>query len=110
MRSPKPIFIFAAWFSLVVPLVAAGWAYYAASAPPEPGSLKHGTVLDSKAVLVALALVFAVGFAAGCVSLWGVKANGALVILPPALLGILVSAALEVLALFFLVLSDLPGP
>jgi hypothetical protein len=109
-RSPKPFFTVAAWFSLLGPLLAAGWAYYAASAPPEPDSLKHGTVLDSKAVLVVLALVFAVGFAAGCVSLWGVRANGALVILPPALLGILVSAALEVLALFFLLLTGLPGP
>ena len=63
-----------------------------------------------KEVLLVLALVFAVAFAAGCVSLWGVRANGALVILPPALLGILVSAALEVLALFFLLLTGLPGP
>jgi hypothetical protein len=109
-RSPKPIFTFAAWFSLLVPLLAAGWAHYAASAGPDPNAMQHGTVLDSKAVLVVLALVFAAGFAAGCVSLWGVRANGALVILPPALLGILVSAALEVLALFFLLLTGLPGP
>jgi hypothetical protein len=106
----RPIFTFAAWFSLLVPLLAAGWVYYTASAPPDPDPLKHGEVLDSKAVLAVVALVFAVSFAAGCVSLWGIKANGMLVILPAALLGILVSAALEVLALFFLILTGLPGP
>jgi hypothetical protein len=27
-RSPKPIFTFAAWLSLLSPLLAAGWYYY----------------------------------------------------------------------------------
>ena len=110
-RSRKPIFIFAAWFSLLDPLLAAGWVYYAAFlAPLDPDPLKHGKVLDSIAVLVVLALAFAVSFVAGGVSLWGIKANGVLVILPTAVLGILLSAALEVLVLFFLVISGLPGP
>lgn len=113
-RSPKPFFTFAAWFSLLSPLLAAGWYYYAEAqraglvADPAVGVAELRS--HEKASLVVLALVFAVGFAAGCVSLWGVRAKGALVILLPALLGILVSAALEVLALFFLLLTGLPGP
>lgn len=114
-RSPKPIFTVTAWFSLLGPLLAAGWYYYAV--PAQRAELLADPAVGvaelrrmEKVGLVVLALVFAVGFAAGCVSLWGVRANGALVILPPALLGILVSAALEVLALFFLVLTGLPGP
>lgn len=104
-RSAKPFFTVAAWLSLLVPLLAAGWAFYLGSTPPDPDGPKDRL---SHAHLVVLALVFAVSFVAGCVSLWGVRANGALVILPPALLGILVSAVLELLALFFLVISDLP--
>lgn len=113
-RSPKPIFTFAAWFSLLVPLLAAAWYYYAQG--QQAGLLADPAVgvaelrRHDKVVLVVLALVFVVGFAAGSLSLWGVRANGALVILPPALLGILVNAALEVLALFFLVLTGLPVP
>ena len=42
--------------------------------------------------------------------IWAIKANGVLVILPTAVLGILLGAALEVLVLFFLVISGLPGP
>jgi hypothetical protein len=110
MRSPKPIFTIAAWLSLFGPLLAAGLAYTAASAGPDPSALEYGTVLDSKVVLGLLAAVFAAGFAAGCMSLWGTRANGAMVILPPALLGILVSAGLEGLALFLLVLAGMPGP
>jgi hypothetical protein len=98
-RSPKPFFTVAAWLSLLVPLLAAGWVNYARTIP---------NPRLSDAELVVLALVFGSSFVAGCVSLWGVRANGALVILPPALLGILVSAGLEVLALFFLVISGLP--
>ena len=38
-----------------VPLLAAGWVYYAAFlAPLDPDPLKHGKVLDSIAVLVVL--------------------------------------------------------
>ena len=98
-RSPKPFFTVAAWLSLLVPLLAAGWVYYARTIPNP--RLSNGD-------LVVLTLVFGSSFVAGCVSLWGVRANGALVILPPALLGILVSAGLELLALFFLVISGLP--
>jgi len=106
-RSSKPFFTVAAWLSLLVPLLAAGWAYYLGSAPPSPDA-PHDRL--TKAHLVMLALVFALSFVTGCVSLWGVKTNGAWVILPPAVLGMLVSAILEVLALGFLVLSNLPGP
>jgi hypothetical protein len=59
---------------------------------------------------VGLAVVFAVSFVAGCGSLWGVKTNGAWVILPPAVFGIFVSAIAEVIALIFVALSGLPGP
>jgi hypothetical protein len=101
-RSPKPFFTVAAWLSLLVPLLAAGWAYYAGSAlPPNPRL--------SKADLVVLALVFGSSFVASCVSLWGIKANGALVILPPALLGMLASVVLEAFTLFVLALSGLPS-
>ena len=99
-RSPKPFFTVAAWLSLLVPLLAAGWVYYARTIP---------NPRLSKADLVVLALVFGSSFVAGCVSLWGVKANGALVILPPALLGILASVALEAFTLFALLLSSVPS-
>ena len=115
-RSPKPFFTLAAWFSLLGPMLAAGLYYYAVPAQrgefiadPELGGMVELRRRE-KVGLVVLAVVFAVAFAAGCVSLRGVRTNGALVILPPALLGILVSAVLEVLALFFLALTGLPGP
>ena len=98
-RSPKPFFTAAAWLSFVVPLLAAGWVYSARTIP---------NPRLSETDLVVLALVFGSSFVAGCVSLWGVRTNGARVILPPALLGILVSSVLEVLALFFLVISGMP--
>jgi hypothetical protein len=101
-RSPKPFFTVAAWLSLLVPLLAAGWVYYVVALAPPP------ITRLSKAELVVLALVFAGSFVAGCVSLWGVKANGALVILPPALLGILASVMLEAFTLFVLLLSSVP--
>ena len=110
-RSPKPFFTVAAWLSLLVPLLAAGWvciAGLAGLAQTDPDLLNQPKILDTKVDLVVLALVFGVSFVVGCVSLWGVRTNGALVILPPALLGILVSAGLEVTALIFLILSDLP--
>ena len=106
-RSRRPIFRIAAWFSVIVPLLAAGWAYYMGSAPHGPDRPNPHL---SKADSVGLAVVFAVSLVVGCVSLWGVRTNGAWAILPPALLGILVSVALEVLAIIFVVLSGLPGP
>ena len=108
----KPFFTFAGWVSLLVPLLAAGWYCYAAPAQrlTDPADRVEKMRTQEKTYLVVLAVVFAVSFAAGCVSLWGVKANGAIVILPPAILGILISLALEVIALFFLVLTGLPGP
>jgi hypothetical protein len=106
-RPRRPILTIAAWFSVIVPLVAAGWAYYMGSAPHGPDRPNpHLSQADS----VGLAVVFAVSFVAGCVSLWGVKTNGAWVILPPAVLGILMSVVFEVIALIFVVLSGLPGP
>jgi hypothetical protein len=112
-QSRKPFFTFAAWFSLVAPLLTAGWVFYAApmpAAPPDRVWSRDEMHQHTKAVFGVLSLVSAVGFVAGCMSLWGVKANGAIVILPPAILGILISAALEVVALFGLVLTGLPGP
>jgi hypothetical protein len=103
----RPFFTIAAWFSVIVPLLAVGWACYMASLPP--GSSEENRHLN-KADSVGLAIVFAVSFVAGCVSLWGVKANGAWVILPPAVLGILVSAVFEGIALVFVALSNLGGP
>ena len=105
MRSPKPFFTVAAWFSLLVPLLAVGLWYY--------GGVLHGWGYGRDrnvrtAAFAAEALVFALSFLAGCLSLWGVKANGALVILPPALLGILASAFCEVIALLGLLLVGLP--
>jgi hypothetical protein len=102
----KPSFTLLAWLSLIIPLVAAGWGYFRGSAPAQP-DVPGGL---SKADLIVLAFVFAAGLLAGLGSLWGVRTNGAWHILPPALLGILVSAILEGLALIFLILSNLPGP
>ena len=103
-RSPKPFFTVAAWFSLLVPLLGVGLWYY---------GMLHGWGFGRDpnfrtAAFAAEALVFALSFLAGCVSLWGVKANGALVILPPALLGILASAVLEASALISLFFVGLP--
>jgi hypothetical protein len=103
----KPVFTIAAWFSLIVPLLAVGWACYMTSLPPGPGGEnRHLNKADS----VGLAVVFAVSFVAGCVSLGGVKTNGAWVILAPAVPGILGSAVLAVIALVFVALSNLGGP
>lgn len=106
-RPRRPFFTIAAWFSLIVPLLAVGWACYMTSLPPGPGGEdRHLNNADS----VGLAVVFAVSFVAGCVSLWGVKSNGAWVVLLPAVLGILLSAILELIALIFVALSNLGGP
>ncbi|MFL5241973.1 MAG: hypothetical protein ACJ8FY_07680 [Gemmataceae bacterium] len=103
--TPNPMFTIAAWLSLFVPLLAAAWAFYVAStrAPGRDTGL-------TKPILIVLAVVFGLSFVTGCISLRGVKTNGALVILPPAILGMLISAALELLALIFLALTGLPGP
>jgi hypothetical protein len=103
-RPRRPFFTIAAWFSLGVPMLGTGVAWV--SSQPPVADIKGIPV----PILAALAVAFGISFVAGCVSLWGVRANGALAILPPALLGILASAVLEVLALGFLVLSNLPGP
>jgi hypothetical protein len=95
----RPFFTIAAWFSLLVPFVAAGVAVVG-SQPPGPER--------SKTPLLVLVGAFGTSFVAGCVSLWGIKANGVWVILPPALLGMLVSAIFEVIALILLGLSGLP--
>jgi hypothetical protein len=106
-RPRRPIFTIAAWFSVIVPLLAVGWACYMSSLPPGPGGEnRHLNKADS----VGLAVVFAVSFVAGCASLWGVKTNGVWVILPPAGIGILASAVLEGVALIFVALSNLGGP
>lgn len=104
----RPFFTIAAWFSVIVPLLAVGWGIYMANLPPEQLGEKKPHL--NKADSVGLAVVFAVSFVAGCVSLGGVKANGAWVILPLAVLGILGSAILEIIALIFVALSGLPGP
>jgi hypothetical protein len=64
----------------------------------------HLTTAD----LVVLVLTLPLGLVSGLVSLWGVKSNGALVILPPALLGMLATVVLELLALCLLAFSGLP--
>ncbi len=97
----KPFFMFAAWFSLLAPLVAAGWAYSVGTTPhgadrPNP----HISQGDSLALLA----VFAVSFVAGCVSLRGIRSNGAWAILPPAVLGMLASAVFGVIALLYALL------
>jgi hypothetical protein len=95
----KPFFTVAAWFSLLVPWMGVVAGLAASAAPrgiPVP-------------MLIVLAAVFALSFVGGWVSLWGIKANGALPILPPALLGIVSSAILELLTLIFLGLSNLPS-
>src|SRR5947207_7408908 len=99
-RQRQPLFTVAAWVSLIIPLLGFVLGYAASAAPrgiPVP-------------VLVVLSVAAGVSFVAGCASLAGVRANGAPAILPPALLGLLASALLELLALMFLVLSHLPGP
>jgi hypothetical protein len=47
---------------------------------------------------------------AGVVSLWGIRSNGVLAILPAAVLGILLSLAVGLLSLLFLALTGLSGP
>ena len=100
----QPFFTIAAWFSVIVPALG-GVVAWLTSQPP---------LADAKGipvpVLAVLAATFAISFVAGFVSLWGAKTNGAVVILPPALIGMLLSAALELLAITFLILSNLPGP
>ena len=97
--SPKPFFTVAAWLSLLVPVLAAGWVYFARTIPNPRLSTSD---------LVVLALMFGCSFVAGFVSLWGSRANGALVILPPALLGMMASVVLEAFTLFTLILSGVP--
>jgi len=71
----RPIFTFAAWFSVIAPLLAVGWAIYASNLPPEQLGDKKPHL--NKADSVGLAFVFALSFVAGCASLGGVKTNGA---------------------------------
>jgi len=108
MQTSRPIFTLSAWFCFLAPVSVAAWAYWAASSPADTGS--QGTILDSRAVLITFAIIFAVAFAAGCVGIAGVEGDNALFILPPAVLGILLCCVLEVLALVLLILSSLPGP
>jgi hypothetical protein len=91
----RPFFTWAAWLSLIVPLIAVG-VFLAINDPQ-----KHG----EHALFATLTFVFAAGFLTGCVSLAGVRTNGAWVILPPAILGMLVNLALGLLALIYWALS-----
>ena len=104
-RNPNPLFTLSAWASLVVPVLSGGVTFLASSRPMPD----HPRGLPTEA-FVALAVACGVGLLAGCVSLAGVKRNGAWVILPPAILGILASVAVLLLALLFAGLSSLPGP
>jgi hypothetical protein len=89
------LFIWAAWLSLVVPLVAVG-VFLAVNDPQD-----H----DEHGLFAGLTFTFAACFLSGCVSLASVRANGAWAILPPAILGMLVSLALGLLALLYWALS-----
>jgi len=101
--SPHPGYTLAAWFSLLAPLIAAAWFYVDANQrPPGPDHDRPPFVL---AILLG---IFVVSFIAGCVSLFGIPRNGALSILPPAILGIIVSLLLALVAAFFLTISGLP--
>jgi hypothetical protein len=101
--APRLGFTLAAWLSLLVPLVTAAWFYIDANQrPPGPDHDRPPIVL---AILLA---IFVLSFVAGCVSLFGIPRNGALAILPPAVLGIVVSILLALLAAFFLTISGLP--
>jgi hypothetical protein len=98
------IFTLGAWFSLVVPILGAVTVFIAAQ-PPIRG--QHGVPLPVFAVMVVAAVI---GLAAGIASFWGIRSNGALGIVPAAVLGILANLALGLFAGIFLLLSGLPGP
>jgi hypothetical protein len=100
----RPIFTLAAWFSLLMPILGAATVYVAAQPPVRD---EHGVPLP---VFVALLVAAVVGLAAGVASFWGVRSNGALVIVPAAILGVLGNVALGLLSGIFLLLSGLPGP
>jgi hypothetical protein len=113
--SPRRMFTLAAWFSLLAPLAAAGW--YAVTVPARGAALEANPGVGvaelrrhETAALAVAAAVFGAGLVAGFGSLWGVRANGPWAILPPAVLGILVSGGLGLLAILGLLLSGLPGP
>jgi len=96
----KPFFTFAAWGSLLVPLIATVLFLY----------LNNPQGPSDRWIAPALFTIYASCFVLSCVSLVGIKWNGAWAILPAALLGLPINASLSLLALFFWVLSGLPGP
>lgn len=98
----KPAFTVAAWVSLLVPLLGVAVGMLSDRPPPAKGI--------PTPVLAGVAIACGASLIAGVVSLWGVKSNGALVILPAAVPGILLSLAVGLLALLYLVLTGLPGP
>lgn len=103
-RSSRPLFTVAAWLSLLVPLLAAAWFYIDATT-----NQRQGPERDQPPVVLAILLaIFALSFVVGWVSMFGIPTNGALTILPPALLGIVASFLLALLAAFFLTISGLP--
>ena len=95
MKTRQPFFTWAAWLSLILPLVAVG-VFLAVNNPQ---------AREQRWIFAVFTLVFAGCFFSGCLSLAGVRRNGVWVILPPAVLGILLSAALGLLALCFWMLS-----
>ena len=95
---PRPFYTWAAWLSLIVPLTVAGLYLML----HDPTDREHNWIFP------VLLLVFVICCCSGGVSLLGVRTNGAWVILPPALLGMLVSVLLGLLALIFWGLSGLP--
>jgi hypothetical protein len=104
-KPPNPLFTAAAWASLAVPVLGAAAFLLSSGGPAEP----HARGQDAPKFL-ALAALYATSLVAGCVSLAGVRRNGAWVILPPAILGIVASLGMTLLALLVAGLSNLPGP
>jgi len=103
-RARQPIFILVAWFNLLVPVIGAVTVFVAAQPPVRD---QHGVPLP---VFVTLVVAAVIGLAAGVASFWGVRSNGALAIVPPAILGVLGNVALGLVSGIFLLLSGLPGP
>ena len=96
----RPFFTVAAWASLLVPLFATVVFLY----------LNNAQGSSDRWFPPVLFLIYASCFVLGCVSIVGVKSNGAWAILPPALLALPITAVLALVALIFWVLSGLPGP
>ena len=104
-KPPSPLFAAAAWFSLAAPLLGAVTFLSASGGPPANHSREYD---DLK--FKGMAALCAASFLAGCVSLAGVRRSSVWAILPAAILGIMASVALTLVALLGAALSGAPGP